>query len=155
MPKSTRFGRKRCCCSTMKAMSCCCPRPNKIPSDFYRKGETARAVVACGQQEQQSKIILSRTSPVFLQHLVRDGECPNQRDCSSRELPALYGERAADLPLKAATTIIGRRLHVGVKGSRIHGDDNVYQQVWSVIFAIDNQLFVQRPPAARFFHPSE
>ena len=38
MRKSTRFGRKRCCCSMMKATNCCCPRPNR-----YRVTSTARA----------------------------------------------------------------------------------------------------------------
>ena len=43
---------------------------SQIPSDFYRKGETARAVVArVDNKNNNPKIILTRTSPVFLQRL--------------------------------------------------------------------------------------
>ena len=46
------------------------PKTEQIPSDFYRKGETARAVVArVDNKNNNPKIILSRTSPVFLQRL--------------------------------------------------------------------------------------
>ena len=46
------------------------PKSEQIPSDFYRKGETARAVVArVDNKNNNPKIILSRTSPLFLQRL--------------------------------------------------------------------------------------
>ena len=62
------------------------PKTEQIPSDFYRKGETARAVVArVDNKNNNPKIILSRTSPVFLQRLfemevpeINDGELRNE-----------------------------------------------------------------------------
>jgi N utilization substance protein A len=46
------------------------PKTEQIPSDFYRKGETVRAVVASVENKNNNpKIILSRTSPIFLQRL--------------------------------------------------------------------------------------
>ena len=46
------------------------PKTEQIPSDFYRKGETVRAVVArVDNKNNNPKIILSRTSPMFLQRL--------------------------------------------------------------------------------------
>ena len=49
------------------------PKTEQIPADFYRKGETARAVVArVDNKNNNPKIILSRTSPVFLQRLPTD-----------------------------------------------------------------------------------
>jgi N utilization substance protein A len=46
------------------------PKTEQIPSDFYRKGDTLRAVVAkVDNKNNNPKIILSRTSPLFLQRL--------------------------------------------------------------------------------------
>ncbi|GAB1360630.1 hypothetical protein MASR1M31_24490 [Porphyromonadaceae bacterium] len=46
------------------------PKSEQIPSDFYRKGETAKAVVSrVDNKNNNPKIILSRTSPLFLQRL--------------------------------------------------------------------------------------
>ena len=46
------------------------PKQNQIPTDFYRKGDTVRAVVVqVDNKNQNPKIILSRTSPLFLQRL--------------------------------------------------------------------------------------
>jgi N utilization substance protein A len=46
------------------------PKQNQIPSDFYRKGDTVRAVVVqVDNKNQTPKIILSRTSTLFLQRL--------------------------------------------------------------------------------------
>ena len=62
------------------------PKTEQIPSDFYRKGETARAVVARVENKNNNpKIILSRTSPVFLQRLFEmevhhySQDCPHPR----------------------------------------------------------------------------
>ena len=63
------------------------PKTEQIPADFYRKGETARAVVArVDNKNNNPKIILSRTSPVFLQRLfemevpeINDGLIPLKR----------------------------------------------------------------------------
>ena len=47
------------------------PKTEQIPSDFYRKGETVRAVVAMVENKNNNtKIILSRISPVFLERPV-------------------------------------------------------------------------------------
>ena len=46
------------------------PKQNQIPTDFYRKGEMVRAVVIQVENNNQNpKIILSRTAPLFLQRL--------------------------------------------------------------------------------------
>ena len=46
------------------------PKQNQIPTDYYRKGDTVRAVVVqVDNKNQNPKIILSRTSPLFLQRL--------------------------------------------------------------------------------------
>ncbi|MBR3513153.1 MAG: transcription termination/antitermination protein NusA [Bacteroidaceae bacterium] len=99
------------------------PKGEQIPGDFFRKGEPARAVVArVDNATGNPKIILSRTSPVFLQRLL-ESEVPEIAEgiIAVRKIARVPGERA-----KIAVESFDDRIDpvgacVGVKGSRIHG----------------------------------
>ncbi len=99
------------------------PKSEQIPSDFYRKGDHVRAVVArVDNQNNNPKIILSRTSPIFLQRLF-ELEVPEINDglITIKKIARIPGERA-----KIAVETYDERIDpvgacVGVKGSRIHG----------------------------------
>ena len=99
------------------------PKQNQIPSDFYRKGETVRAVVVkVDNTNQNPKIILSRTSPLFLQRLFEQ-EVPEVHDglIAIKNIARIPGERA-----KVAVESFDDRIDpvgacVGIKGARIHG----------------------------------
>lgn len=99
------------------------PKSEQIPSDFYRKGETVRAVVLrVDNMNNNPKIILSRTSPLFLQRLFEQ-EVPEINDglITLKRIARIPGERA-----KIAVESYDDRIDpvgacVGVKGSRIHG----------------------------------
>ncbi len=99
------------------------PKTEQIPSDFYRKGDTVRAVVAMVDNKNNNpKIILSRTSPLFLQRLF-ELEVPEIQDglITIKKIARIPGERA-----KIAVESYDERIDpvgacVGVKGSRIHG----------------------------------
>ena len=99
------------------------PKTEQIPSDFYRKGEAVRAVVArVDNTNNNPEIILSRTSPVFLQRLL-EAEVPEIHDglITVRKIARMPGERA-----KIAVESYDDRIDpvgacVGVKGSRVHG----------------------------------
>ena len=99
------------------------PKTEQIPSDFYRKGETVRAVVArVDNRNNNPKIILSRTSPMFLERLLEQ-EVPEINDglITIKKIARIPGERA-----KIAVESYDDRIDpvgacVGVKGSRIHG----------------------------------
>ena len=99
------------------------PKNEQIPGDFYRKGETVRAVVArVDNQNNNPKIYLSRTSPLFLQRLFEQ-EVPEINDglITLKRIARIPGERA-----KIAVESYDDRIDpvgacVGVKGSRIHG----------------------------------
>ena len=99
------------------------PKTEQIPSDFYRKGDTVRAVVAkVDNRNNNPKILLSRTSPLFLQRLF-ELEVPEINDglITIRRIARLPGDRA-----KVAVESYDERIDpvgacVGMKGSRIHG----------------------------------
>ena len=99
------------------------PKSEQIPSDFYRKGDNVRAVVArVDNQNNNPKIILSRTSPKFLQRLF-ELEVPEINDglITIKKIARIPGKRA-----KIAVETYDERIDpvgacVGVKGSRIHG----------------------------------
>ena len=99
------------------------PKTEQIPSDFYHKGEAVRSVVArVDNTNNNPKIILSRTSPVFLQRLL-EAEVPEIHDglITVRKIARMPGERA-----KIAVESYDDRIDpvgacVGVKGSRVHG----------------------------------
>ncbi len=99
------------------------PKQNQIPGDYYRKGETVRAVVVqVDNKNQNPKIILSRTSPLFLQRLFEQ-EVPEVHDglIAIKKIARIPGERA-----KVAVESFDERIDpvgacVGIKGARIHG----------------------------------
>ena len=99
------------------------PKTEQIPTDFYKKGETVRAIVAkVDNKNNNPKILLSRTSPVFLERLL-ELEVPEIHDglITIKKVARIPGERA-----KIAVESYDDRIDpvgacVGVKGSRIHG----------------------------------
>ena len=97
-------------------------KTDQIPSDFFRKGESVRAVVDRVDNVNHPKIMLSRTSPLFLQRLLEQ-EVPEIADglITIKKIVRIPGERA-----KIAVESYDDRIDpvgacVGVKGSRIHG----------------------------------
>ncbi|TVR43161.1 MAG: transcription termination/antitermination protein NusA [Bacteroidia bacterium] len=99
------------------------PKTEQIPSDFYRKGDTVRAVVSRVEIKNNSPlIIISRTSPIFLERLFEQ-EVPEVYDglITIKKIVRVPGERA-----KVAVESYDDRIDpvgacVGMKGSRIHG----------------------------------
>jgi transcription termination/antitermination protein NusA len=99
------------------------PKTEQIPSDYFRKGDSVRAVVLKVELKNSSpQIILSRTSPVFLERLFEQ-EVPEVYDglITIRKIVREPGERA-----KVAVESYDDRIDpvgacVGMKGSRIHG----------------------------------
>ena len=124
------------------------PKTEQIPSDFYRKGETARAVVArVDNKNNNPKIILSRTSPVFLQRLF-EMEVPEINDglITIKKIARIPGERA-----KIAVESYDDRIDpvgacVGVKGSRIHGivRELRNENIDVINYTSNISLFIQR-----------
>jgi transcription termination factor NusA len=99
------------------------PKEEQIPADFYKKGETLKAVVLKVEMPNGvPKITLSRTSPVFLERLLEQ-EVPEIYDglITIKDIQRVPGERA-----KVAVESYDDRIDpvgacVGMKGSRIHG----------------------------------
>ncbi|MDR0830558.1 MAG: transcription termination factor NusA [Prevotellaceae bacterium] len=99
------------------------PKQDQIPTDFYRKGESVRAVVVkVDNRNNQPKIYISRTSPLFLERLF-EAEVPEIHDglITVKKVVRIPGERA-----KVAVETYDERIDpvgacVGIKGSRIHG----------------------------------
>lgn len=124
------------------------PKNEQIPGDFFRKGETARAVVLrVDNLNNNPKIILSRTAPEFLQRLLEQ-EVPEINDglITVHKIARIPGERA-----KIAVESYNERIDpvgacVGVKGSRIHGIvRELHNENIDVINFTNNvKLFIQR-----------
>ncbi len=99
------------------------PKSEQIPTDFYRKGDTIRAVVSKVEMRNGAPvIILSRTSTIFLEKLF-ESEVPEVYDglITIKNIVRVPGERA-----KIAVESYDDRIDpvgacVGMKGSRIHG----------------------------------
>jgi len=99
------------------------PKTEQIPSDFFRKGDSVRAVVSrVDMKNNNPVIILSRTAAVFLERLFEQ-EVPEIFDglITIKKIVRMPGERA-----KVAVESYDERIDpvgacVGVKGSRIHG----------------------------------
>ena len=99
------------------------PKQNQIPSDFYRKGDTVRAVVVqVDNKNQTPKIILSRTSTLFLQRLFEQ-EVPEVGEglIAIKNIARIPGERAKVAVESFVDRIDPVGAGVGVKGARIHG----------------------------------
>ena len=87
------------------------PKSEQIPADVYRKGETVRAVILRVDNENNNpKIILSRTSPLFLERLLEYLKLTTDLLLSAR-LPACR-ENVQRLPLRALTTALTQLVHV-------------------------------------------
>jgi N utilization substance protein A len=99
------------------------PKSEQIPSDYFRKGDTIRAVVINVEMRNNTPlIVLSRTSPIFLERLF-ELEVPEIFDglITIKKIVRVPGERA-----KVAVESYDERIDpvgacVGMKGSRIHG----------------------------------
>jgi len=124
------------------------PKTEQIPTDFFRKGETARAVVLrVDNQNNNPKIILSRTAPEFLQRLLEQ-EVPEINDglITIHQIARIPGERA-----KIAVESYNDRIDpvgacVGVKGARIHGIvRELHNENIDVInYTANDKLLIQR-----------
>ena len=124
------------------------PKTEQIPSDFFRKGDSVRAVVSkVDMRNNNPVIILSRTSPTFLERLFEQ-EVPEIFDglITIKKIVRIPRERA-----KVAVESYDERIDpvgacVGVKGSRIHGivrelrNENIDIINWTA----NTQLLVQR-----------
>ncbi len=124
------------------------PKSEQIPSDFFKKGESVRAVVKKVElKNNQAVIILSRTSPMFLEKLL-EIEVPEIFDglIVVKKIVRDPGERA-----KVAVESFDDRIDpvgacVGMKGSRIHGivrelkNENIDVINWTT----NTQLLIQR-----------
>ncbi len=124
------------------------PKTEQIPSDFYRKGDTVRAVVASVDNKNNNpKIILSRTSPMFLQRLF-ELEVPEINDglIMIKKIARIPGERA-----KVAVESYDDRIDpvgacVGMKGARIHGivRELRNENIDVINYTANLSLFIQR-----------
>lgn len=124
------------------------PKAEQIPSDQYRKGETIRAVIERVTNENNNpKIILSRTSPVFLERLL-EAEVPEIHDglISIKRIARMPGERA-----KIAVESYDERIDpvgacVGVRGSRVHGivRELCNENIDVINYTANIRLFIQR-----------
>ena len=124
------------------------PKTEQIPTDFYRKGETVRAIVQrVDNYNNNPKIILSRTDKLFLQRLF-ELEVPEINDglITIKAIARIPGERA-----KVAVESYDDRIDpvgacVGVKGSRIHGivRELRNENIDVINYTSNIQLFIQR-----------
>jgi len=124
------------------------PKSEQIPSDFYRKGDAIRAVVSKVDMRNNSPvIILSRTSPVFLERLF-ESEVPEVFDglITIKNIVRVPGERA-----KIAVESYDDRIDpvgacVGMKGSRIHGivRELRNENIDVINFTSNPSLYIQR-----------
>lgn len=124
------------------------PKSEQIPSDFFRKGDNVKAVVARVEMKNNTpSIVLSRTANVFLERLFEQ-EVPEIFDglITIKKIVRIPGERA-----KVAVESYDDRIDpvgacVGVKGSRIHGivrelrNENIDVINWTT----NTQLLIQR-----------
>ncbi|MDD6552653.1 MAG: transcription termination factor NusA [Prevotellaceae bacterium] len=124
------------------------PKSEQIPSDQYRKGETVRAVIERVDNENNNpKIILSRTSPKFLERLL-EAEVPEIGEglIAIRRVARMPGERA-----KVAVETFDERIDpvgacVGVRGSRVHGivRELGNENIDVINYTENTKLFIQR-----------
>ena len=124
------------------------PKQNQIPSDYYRKGDVVKAIVAqVDNKNQNPKVILSRTSPLFLQRLFEQ-EVPEVHDglIAIKNIARIPGERA-----KVAVESFNDRIDpvgacVGIKGARIHGivRELRNENIDVINYTSNTQLYIQR-----------
>ena len=124
------------------------PKTDQIPSDYFRKGDTIRAVVVSVEMRNNNPlIILSRTSPIFLERLF-ELEVPEIFDglITIKKIVRIPGERA-----KIAVESYDERIDpvgacVGMKGSRIHGivRELKNENIDVINFTTNTQLYITR-----------
>ena len=124
------------------------PKVEQIPTDHYRKGDTIRAVVLRVEMKNNTPlIILSRTSPVFLERLF-ELEVPEIFDglITIKKVVRLPGEKA-----KVSVESYDDRIDpvgacVGMKGSRIHGivRELRNENIDVINFTTNVQLYITR-----------
>ena len=124
------------------------PKQNQIPTDYYRKGDVVKAIVAQVENKNQNpKVILSRTSPLFLQRLFEQ-EVPEVHDglIAIKNIARIPGERA-----KVAVESFNDRIDpvgacVGIKGARIHGivRELRNENIDVINYTSNIQLYIQR-----------
>ena len=124
------------------------PKAEQIPSDFFRKGDTVKAIVARVEMRNNSPlIVLSRTAPEFLERLF-EMEVPEIYDglITIKKIVRIPGERA-----KVAVESYDDRIDpvgacVGVKGSRIHGivRELRNENIDVINYTANPSLFIQR-----------
>lgn len=124
------------------------PKTEQIPTDFYRKGDSIRAVVSRVEMKNNvPSIIISRTSTMFLERLF-ESEVPEIFDglITIRKIVRVPGERA-----KVAVESYDDRIDpvgacVGMKGSRIHGivRELKNENIDVINFTNNSSLFIQR-----------
>lgn len=124
------------------------PKNEQIPSDHFRKGDSIRAVVLRVEMKNNTPyIILSRTSPIFLERLF-ELEVPEIFDglITIKKIVRVPGERA-----KVAVESYDERIDpvgacVGMKGSRIHGivRELRNENIDVINYTTNLQLFISR-----------
>lgn len=124
------------------------PKSEQIPSDYYRKGDVIRAVVSkVDLKNNNPVIVLSRTSPVFLERLFEQ-EVPEVYDglITIKNIVRVPGERA-----KIAVESYDDRIDpvgacVGMKGSRIHGivRELRNENIDVINYTNNSSLYIQR-----------
>tara|TARA_B110000046_G_scaffold83891_1_gene92024 strand:+ start:1651 stop:2886 length:1236 start_codon:yes stop_codon:yes gene_type:complete len=124
------------------------PKMEQIPTDYFKKGDTVRAVVSkVDMRNANPVIILSRTSPAFLERLF-EMEVPEIFDglITIKKIVREPGERA-----KVAVESYDDRIDpvgacVGMKGSRIHGivRELRNENIDVINFTSNSMLFIQR-----------
>ena len=124
------------------------PKAEQIPNDFYRKGDTIKAIVkSVEMNNNQPRIILSRTAPQFLERLFEQ-EVPEIFDglITIKKIVRIPGERA-----KVAVESYDDRIDpvgacVGMKGSRIYSvvKELRNENIDVVNFTTNTSLLIQR-----------
>lgn len=124
------------------------PKSESIPGDFFRKGETVRAVVAnVDNKNNNPKITVSRTNENFLRRLF-ELEVPEIHDglINIRAVARIPGERAKIAVESYDDRIDPVGVCVGVKGSRIHGivRELRNENIDVINYTANPSLFIQR-----------
>ena len=124
------------------------PKTEQIPGDFFRKNESRRAVVVkVDNLNNNPKIVLSRTSNLFMQRLF-ELEVPEIHDglITIKRIARIPGERA-----KVAVESYDERIDpvgacVGMKGARIHGivRELCNENIDVINYTSNTSLFIQR-----------
>ena len=124
------------------------PKSEQIPNDYYREGDTIKAIVkSVEMNNNQPRIVLSRTANQFLERLFEQ-EVPEIADglITIKKIARIPGERA-----KVAVESYDERIDpvgacVGMKGSRIYGivKELRNENIDVVNYTTNTQLMIQR-----------